>query len=157
MHLLWKVNSSCYTLSMVLLWTCGINCWYQTTNWTPLTRIQTSIPAWSITKGALIINHFRPPEFTPCSQWGSCCSIFSFCVMFCRSLFVFLSFFFWSLCRLSLFDLPLWYLQTFLTFVVLLFTSDQWGMSVRISISEQLSSHPVLGGVRVARSVYCFF
>ena len=41
-----------------------------------------------------------------------------FCVMFCRSLFVLLSFFIWSLCCLS-FDVQilitsLWYLQTFL-------------------------------------------
>jgi hypothetical protein len=30
-----------------------------------------------------------------------------FCVVFCRSLFVLLSFFFWSLCCLSFFDLRL--------------------------------------------------
>ena len=34
------------------------------------------------------------------------------CVMFCRSMFVFLSFFFWALCCLSFFDLRL---QTFLS------------------------------------------
>ena len=39
------------------------------------------------------------------SQWGSWCSIFSFCVMFCGSLFGLLSFFFWPLCFLSFFDL----------------------------------------------------
>ena len=43
--------------------------------------------------------------------------IFSFMCMFCRSLFVFLYFFFWSLCCLLFFDLrilitSLWYLQT---------------------------------------------
>jgi hypothetical protein len=32
-------------------------------------------------------------EFKPCSWWGSCYSIFSFMCMFCRSLFVLLSFF----------------------------------------------------------------
>ena len=38
-----------------------------------------------------------------------------FYVMFCRSLFVLLSFFFWPLCCLSFFDLRiLWYLQTLL-------------------------------------------
>ena len=43
------------------------------------------------------------------------------CVMFCRSLFVLLSFFFWPLCCLPFFDwwilinLPPWYLQTRLT------------------------------------------
>ena len=31
-------------------------------------------------------------------EWGSCYSIFSFMCMFCRSLFVLLYFFFWSLC-----------------------------------------------------------
>ena len=44
------------------------------------------------------------PEFTPRFQWGSCYSIFSFMCMFCRSLFVLLSFFFWPLCGLF-FDL----------------------------------------------------
>jgi hypothetical protein len=37
-----------------------------------------------------------------------------FCVMFCRSLFVFLYFFFWPLCYLFWFWLHLWYLQTLL-------------------------------------------
>ena len=32
-------------------------------------------------------------EFTPSFQWGSCYSIFCFMCMFCRSLFVLLSFF----------------------------------------------------------------
>ena len=36
--------------------------------------------------------------------WGSCYSIFSFACMFCRSLFVLLSFFFCPLCFLSFFD-----------------------------------------------------
>ena len=33
------------------------------------------------------------PEFTNCIYWGSCYSIFSFMCVFCRSLFVLLSFF----------------------------------------------------------------
>jgi hypothetical protein len=45
------------------------------------------------------------PEFTPGFQWGSCYSIFSFMCMFCRSLFVLLSFFLWLLCCLFFFDL----------------------------------------------------
>ena len=45
-----------------------------------------------------------PEICTPDFQWGSCYSIFSFMCMFCRSLFVLLSFFFWPLCCLS-FDL----------------------------------------------------
>ena len=37
--------------------------------------------------------------------WGSSYSIFNFICMFCRSLFIFLSFFFWPLRCLSFFDL----------------------------------------------------
>ena len=37
--------------------------------------------------------------------WGSCYSIFCFISMFCRSLFVLMSFFLWPLCCLSFFDL----------------------------------------------------
>ena len=44
------------------------------------------------------------PAFIPGFLWGSC-YIFSFKCMFCRSLFVFLSFFFLPLCCLSFFDL----------------------------------------------------
>jgi hypothetical protein len=57
----------------------------------------------------------------PCTKYcGSCYSIFCFMCMFCRSLFVLLSFFFWPLCCLSFFYLRiliifLWYLQTLLT------------------------------------------
>jgi hypothetical protein len=54
------------------------------------------------------------PEFTPCFQWGSCYSIFSFICMFCRSLFVLLYFFFGHgvVCSSSIYEfwLPLWYL-----------------------------------------------
>jgi hypothetical protein len=46
------------------------------------------------------------PDFTPDFKWGSCYSIFSFMCMFCRSLFVLLSFFFLPLCCLS-FDLQI--------------------------------------------------
>ena len=64
--------------------------------------------------------HSGAPEFTPGSWWGSCYSIVSFMCMFCRSLFVLLYFFFWSLCCLLFFDLrilitSLWYLQTLFT------------------------------------------
>jgi len=38
--------------------------------------------------------------FAPSFWWGSCCSVFSFMCMFCRSLFVLLYFFFWPLCCL---------------------------------------------------------
>ena len=43
--------------------------------------------------------------FTLGFYWGSCFSIYSFMCMFCRSLFVILSFFFWPLCCLSFFKL----------------------------------------------------
>ena len=61
----------------------------------------------------------RASGFTPCIQWGSRYSIFSFIRMFCRLLFVLFYFFFWPLCCLFLFDIrilitPLWYLQTLL-------------------------------------------
>jgi len=42
-----------------------------------------------------------PPVFSR----GSCYSIISFMCMFCRSLFVLLSFFFWPLCCLFFFDI----------------------------------------------------
>ena len=45
------------------------------------------------------------PEFTPSFYWGSCYSIISFMCMFCRSLFVLLSFLFWPLCCLFFFDI----------------------------------------------------
>ena len=44
-------------------------------------------------------------EFTPGFSGFSYYSSFSFMCMFCRSLFVFLSFFFWSLCCLFFFEL----------------------------------------------------
>ena len=53
------------------------------------------------TSGAGTDDHSGPPEFIPSFQWGSCCSIFSFMCSVLRSLFVLLSFFFWSLCFLS--------------------------------------------------------
>jgi hypothetical protein len=45
--------------------------------------------------------HLSSPSFS----WGLCCSIFSFICMFCRSLLVFLYFFFWPLCCLFFFDI----------------------------------------------------
>ena len=39
------------------------------------------------------------------NKWGSCYSIFSFICMLCRSLFVLLTFFFWPLCCLFVFDI----------------------------------------------------
>ena len=44
-------------------------------------------------------------EFTPGFMWGSFYSIFSSICMLCRSLFVLLYFFFWSLCPLFFVDI----------------------------------------------------
>ena len=63
----------------------------------------------SYTKGATCGTGTAYPseahEFTPGFYWGSCYSIFSFICRSCRSLFVFLYFFFWSLCCLFFFDI----------------------------------------------------
>ena len=52
--------------------------------------------------------------------------------MFCRSLFVLLFLFFWPLCCLSFFDLPLWYLQALLGYICLvnMGRSSEWMISV---------------------------
>ena len=72
---------------------------------TNYTRVCNQIDATGATSGARTADPSRAPEFTPGFQWSSCCSIFSFICMFCRSLFVLLSFFFRPLCCLSFFDL----------------------------------------------------
>jgi len=41
-----------------------------------------------VTSGAGTAKHFEAPQFIPGFKWGSCCSIFSFYVVFCRSLLV---------------------------------------------------------------------
>ena len=56
-----------------------------------------------VTRGAATVNCSL--QFT-CFHCGLCCATFVFYVVFCRSLFVLLSFFFWSLCCLS-FDIRL--------------------------------------------------
>jgi len=55
------------------------------------------------------------PEFTPVFSGVHVTQFFVLCVMFCRSLFIVLSFFFWLLCCLSFFGLQilitsLWYI-----------------------------------------------
>jgi len=52
-------------------------------------------------------------EFTPGFQWDSCCSIFSFMCMFCRSLFFLLAIVL-SFLRFMDSDSPHWYLQALL-------------------------------------------
>ena len=65
-------------------------------------------------------------EFTPVFSGIRVTSSLILCVMFCRSLFVLLSFFIWPLCCLS-FDLRIlitpWYLQTLLTLTFVNFLS----------------------------------
>ena len=85
----------------------------------------------------------RASVLNPGFLWGSWCLIVSFICMFCRSLFVLLYFFLWSLCCLLFLDLQilitsLWYLQTLLT------------------LAEHLSSTPGFCGVHGARSlIFC--
>ena len=64
---------------------------------------------------------FGSPEFTTVFSWVRVTWFFVLCSVVCRSLFVLLSFFFCPLCCLSFFDLwfwlPLWFLQTLITFL----------------------------------------
>ena len=62
-----------------------------------LYRVCNQINTTGTTSGAGTAYHSVALEFTPGSQWGSCYSMFSCMCMFCRSLFVLLSFFFWPL------------------------------------------------------------
>ena len=59
-----------------------------------------------VTCGAETVNPSRTPQLTPAFNWVHIARSIVFCVMFYRSLFVFVSFFFWPLCCLS-FDLRL--------------------------------------------------
>ena len=51
-------------------------------------RVCNQINATGATSGVETAYPSGTPVFTPSFQWGSCCSIFSFMCMFCRSLFV---------------------------------------------------------------------
>jgi hypothetical protein len=68
------------------------------------------------------------------------------CVIFCRSLFVLLFFFFWPLCCLSFFDLQilissLWYLQTLLELVLVFKYS--WNTACwRLSNNQSINHDP---------------
>ena len=71
------------------------------------------------TSGTGIAYPSGAPKFTPGFWWGLCHSISGFMCKFCRSLFVFLCFFFWPFCCLFLFSiygfwLPLRYFPTLL-------------------------------------------
>ena len=85
-----------------------------------------------VTSGAGTTYPLRAPEFYPGFQWGSCCSIFCYCVLLCISLFVhfvplllaivlfvLLSLSFWLLCCLSFCPSPFGYCVVCL-FVLLL-------------------------------------
>ena len=87
-------------------------------------RVYNQINTTGANSGAVTAYPSGPPEFTPGFQWGSCYLIFSLMCMFCRSLFVLLYLFFWSLCCLFFFDIrilitSLWYLQTLLAYFVI--------------------------------------
>jgi len=74
----------------------------------PMMFVSSNSNMTGITCGAGTANPFGSPEFTPGLSGVRVTGIRSlvFCVMFCRSLLVLLSFFFWSICCLS-FDLRL--------------------------------------------------
>jgi hypothetical protein len=60
-----------------------------------------------ITCGAGTANPSGAPEFTPVFSGVRVARSLLFCIMFCRSLFIRLYFFFWPFCCLSFFDLRL--------------------------------------------------
>ena len=68
-------------------------------------RVCNQINMTGATSEAVTANPSGAPEFSPGLQWGWCYSILCFICPFCRSLFVLLSFFFWSLCCLFFFDI----------------------------------------------------
>ena len=71
-------------------------------------------------------NVSKAPEFTLGFQWGSFYSIFSFVCMFCRSLFVPLSIFFWPLCCLCFFPLQILITPVYLKlFLKILYVTNQ--------------------------------
>ena len=81
-------------------------------------RICNQINTTGTISGAGTAYNSGAPAFTPDFQWGSCYSIFSCMCIFCRSLFVLLYFFFWSLqsvlLRYTDSDYPFGYLQALL-------------------------------------------
>ena len=66
-----------------------------------------------VTIGSGTVYPSGAPEFTPDVRGFRAAQSLVFCVVFCRSLFVLLSFSFWPLCFLIYrFWIPLWYLQS---------------------------------------------
>jgi hypothetical protein len=84
-----------------------------------------------------------------------------FCVVFCRSLFVLLFFFFWALCCLSFFDLQilitsLWYLQTLLIQKQVIFMCTKFDIYVFIK-SYFIIIHVVIWRILEYRYMYTQF
>jgi hypothetical protein len=73
------------------------------------------------------------PAFTPGFYWGSCCSIFSFMCMFCRSLLVLWYFFLWPLCCLFFVDIRILItpFSIFKLFLVKCVSSIQYVQNIR--------------------------
>ena len=89
-------------------------------------RVSNKSNTMSVTCEAGITYPSGASEFTPVFSEVRVVRSLVLCVVFCRSLFVLLSFFFWSLCCLSFFGfwLPLWCFQTFLIIIIILFSDD---------------------------------
>ena len=73
-------------------------------------RICNQINTTDATRGTGTFYPSGAPDLTPEFQWGSCYPIFSFMCMFCRLLFVPVSFLIWPLCFLFFGDI--WILIT---------------------------------------------
>ena len=98
-----------------------------------------------VTSGARTAYPSEAPEFTPGFSGVRVARSLVFCVVFCRSLFVLLSFFFWPLCFLSFFDLrilitSLWYLRfTDSDYLPLLSSNSSWHNKTRNVFQIQTS------------------
>ena len=75
---------------------------------------KTEVIVTGVTIGAGTAYPYRAPQFIPGFSRVRVTWSLVFCVVFSISFFVPLSFFNWSLCCLSFFDLRLWHLQTLL-------------------------------------------
>ena len=96
--------------------------------------------ATGVNSGAGTAYPSRAPGFTSGFQWDWCYSVFSFMRMLCRSLFVLLYLFFWTLCCLFFFDIPI------LIPPLISYNSSS-------AFLEHMSSHQGISGVRVTRSL----
>ena len=102
----------------------------------------------TLKENVLLINsYFGTPAFNPGIQLGSCYSIFSFMCMFCRLLFVLLSFFFWPLCCLSFFDLRV-------LFTPLVSSNSSLNLTVRYYGCVYVDSSSILFAI-IGNCVHC--